>query len=138
MGWLSIVATATKSFFFGNRKAGEGDTFAQEAAKGIGNWVDERNFTEEEKSKANQKTLETVLEVYRIDAVGASTRSQARRELMWLFTRTYVVLMLGAGVMYKLDSDWAAFLLKIANDTYIGEITLAASTFYFLANALRK
>ena len=138
MGYIGTALTVAKSFFFGNRKAGEGDTFAQEAARGIGNWVDERKFTEEEKAKADQKTLETILAVYKVDAAGSSTRSQARRELMYLFSRAYLLILFGAAILYRHDKAWSEFLLDLAHKTYLGEIVLAAASFYFLTNLTRS
>ena len=141
MGVGSILKVAVKglgTFLFGNSKAGTEENFAQKAATGIGTWIDERTFTEEEKAKANQQAVETVLEVYKTDAAGASQRSQARRQMMWLFARAYILLIMAAAITYFASPNGGAdFLLKLAHETYIGQITWTAAGFYFLTNLVR-
>lgn len=138
LNWIPKTITAIGTGLFGNSKAGQnGATFAQEAAKGIGTWIDERNFTTEEAKKANLATLEMVVDVVKSSAKHNCQQSHARRQIAWLVIRTYVGFLFMAAVLYPIDTHYADFVLKLCNDTYLGEITGGIGLFYFLTHTVR-
>ena len=87
---FGLIKTGLSYLFGGSSKESSGVSNAMEVAKGVGNFIDEQNFTEEERSIANAKSLDTVLEGVKLTRDENSVRSVTRRVLAWTIMGSYL------------------------------------------------
>ena len=93
-------------------------------------------FTDEEKSVANQKTLDWVLQYM------AATNAQnvARRIIAIMVVLTWMVILLAAcvaGYFNRTDSSYAHWLLEILKDVIANPYNIIIG-FYFMTGAIRS
>tara|TARA_R110001606_G_scaffold135085_1_gene271912 strand:+ start:103 stop:462 length:360 start_codon:yes stop_codon:yes gene_type:complete len=105
-----------------------------EAAAGVGNWIDEQQFTEQEKSQANFKALD-----YKLKWLNATQgMNLARRYIAMMFCITFllsfIVCLLSAVVGYWLNIDTTKMInavIELCEAFKIGWITVTIIVFYF-------
>ena len=86
------------------KTAETGSKIVETATNGIVRGVDALFFTDEEKSVANQKAFETILEFHKQFATENSEQSKARREIAKMFVVMYAGV-LGLGIGFILIGD---------------------------------
>lgn len=116
-----------------------------EIARGVGGWIDEQQFTEEEKSKAAFQMLE-----YQLKWLNATQgMNVARRYLAILFCSAFVFTFLFclvgtvAGFYFNVDVDPLIKMITDLVDSFqIGWVTITIVVFYFgkgiAENAFKK
>lgn len=87
-------------------------------------------FTEEEKSKVNERLSEHWLEVQKVMLNETSIQAVTRRVLAVLVVGSFVLLVLGAAIAYPFAKEYAQFLLELAESQF-GWMALGIMTFYF-------
>lgn len=132
MGWL----TAVKSVFAAPDTAGKALEMGNTIIEGISNGADKMFFTAEEKAEFNQKGAETILEFWKSTANENTEQSKARRELAKMTFKVFFFLLISACALYRFDSEWAIFILKIAGT--ITFIVSAITVIYFGPHQLSK
>lgn len=108
----------------------------------IGTMIDERKFTDEEKSKADMKMVEKGIEFQALQIEQNSDRSKARRKWAdrWLFF--YLVFLLPTyllvGLINVYDQRFASLVVMLRDVvTLMGTGTLMIIGFFFGTHALR-
>lgn len=128
-----------KGLFGGGDKAGKAVDFATTAITGIGNWIDEKDFTPEERSKALAEAVKAHLELVKATANENSLRSVTRRWLAW-GVGIFDAFWISVAMIFAIFGEQATVdrMVEVANTFYIGMITLAVFGFYFGVQLLRK
>ena len=105
-----------------------------EAAAGVGNWIDEQQFTEQEKSQASFKALE-----YKLKWLNATQgMNLARRYIAMMFCVTFLLSfivcmsMLIVGRWFGVDvTETINAVISLCEAFKIGWITVTIIVFYF-------
>ena len=100
---------------FGTKKATETVlNIAEKTTDGVVKGIDALFFTEEEKSRASQKAVETYIELNKTIASENTVRSITRRRLAVMIVGTFLFLLVAGAFIHKLDSEWALHILACA------------------------
>ena len=86
-------------------------------------------FTEEEKAQMSVETMKLWLEMQDRLANESSVRSLTRRYIAVSIVFTFLLFLIGAGVVFKIYVGWAKYLLGLAEE--LGDLTLLVAFFYF-------
>ena len=122
----------------------------QMALRGIGTYIDERSFTEEEKSKAHAESVNSYLAWLKVTLSENSIRSVTRRVLAWGITLE-ILLLVNVCVAVTIwdhyhpravaagdDAETVAMkIVNIANAFNLGEALVAVLIAYFGVQWLR-
>jgi len=119
MGWLTSLFSS---------KAGN---LIDDSVRGVGSWIDEQQFTDEEKSVANQKMLNFRMDVLTKTADESTIRSISRRILAWSVTGVFLTLIMLSAAGTILGMSWAEGIFLIAQSIYTS--FLAVMSFYFVS-----
>lgn len=123
---------------------GGGDTVgkvvdgAGSALKGIGNWIDEKDFTPEEKSIALGKAVDQHLALVKLTNEENSVRSITRRYLAWLIC--LVSLFWGSVAMVFAILEKATIvkgMVEVSSAFYLGIAFVSVVAFYFGVQFIR-
>jgi hypothetical protein len=106
------------------------DTVADTVKSGVG-MLDNAFYTDQEKAADGQKIMELWLKIQETTAGENSIRSVTRRILAWTIMGAYVVIVLGACIVWKFDSAWATYILSLLTDTNLSYLALIVGFFYF-------
>ena len=131
--------TFIKSLFGGSDTASKTMDLVSDTVKGIGGFIDEQQFTPEERSKAAGKAVEAHLELVKATANENSTRSVTRRWLAWGITG-FILAWASVGMVYAIlgKTEVVASMLSIVESYSLGWTFLAVIGFYFGVQLLRK
>ena len=94
--------------------------------------LDNAFFTEQERSAAMQKFTETWLSIQDKIASENSLSSITRRILAYMIMSTFLGLVVFACMIWKYDSAWSAYVLKVLAETQIGVLAVAVGATYFI------
>ena len=123
--------------FGGSAKESEGVNNAMTVARGVGNFIDEQNYTEEEKVVANAENLKTTLEAVKATRDENSTRSITRRVLAWMIMGSLVLAFwIAVIIKYVFEGDPKP-MINLVDAFMIAELSLAVGTFYFMVSMVR-
>jgi len=100
--------------------------------------LDNAFFTEQERSAAAQKFTETWLSIQDKIAGENSLSSITRRILAYMIMGTFLALVVFACLIWKYDTAWSAYVLKVLAETQIGVLAVAVGTTYFVFYEYRK
>lgn len=128
-----------KSLFGGSDTAKKSLDIVDSAIKGVGNWIDEKDFTEEEKAKSLAAAVNAHLELVKAINNENSTRSVTRRWLAWGITG-YVLLWGSIAMVFAIvgKNDIVNGMIDIVNSLNIGVAFTAVVGLYFGVQFLRK
>ncbi len=132
MGWLT-------SLFGGANTAEKAVDLIGDSVRGIGNWIDEKEYTQEEKAIAAQKAVDAHLELVKATANENSVRSVNRRWLAWGICG--FVLMWGSVAMLFVvfgRAEVSTEIINVMKSLWMGEAFIAVITFFFGVQLLRK
>lgn len=116
---------------------GKGADNVMKVATGIGKWIDNNKFTDQEKATYRAKML-VHYSAYMESTVGEnSERSRTRREIAMWIIRTEIGLLVISGLLYKFDAGWAEYIYKICTDSPLGLLTLGVGAFFFGTHLVR-
>jgi len=135
---MNIFSAIGSALFGGSETANKTIDAVTGAARGIGTWIDERNFTEEEKSKANQATLGMVLKAVELTRDENSTRSVTRRYLAWGIMGSYLLAFFGSITIGYWKPEYGTHILDAIEAFQLGHLALAVGSFYFIASITRS
>ncbi len=121
MGWLTGIFSSEKVV-----------DLVDDSVRGVGTWINDMNFTEQEQSKANQQLLSFRLNVLEKTADESTARSISRRILAWAVAGTFLTLILISAIGAILGMAWAQSVFLIAKSIYSS--FLAVMSFYFVGN----
>ena len=135
MGFFTAIGAGLSTIFGGS---GGGADRAMEVIRGAGRWIDEQQYTAEEKAKALADLGDRVIEFVGATANESTERSITRRSIAIWIMRAEVCTLAASGIIYPFNSDWAAYLLAIANfDAPLGWLAIGVAVFFFGTHMLR-
>lgn len=110
---------------------------AADSVRGVGTWIDEQAFTDEEKSKAFFRAAEMQMEFIQKAQDENSIRSITRRIMAWAVMGTFLLFLISGAALYEYNPEYSQFLLRTATESMLGELTLGVSVFYFGVHLMR-
>lgn len=134
---FTFLKTAGALLFGGSEAGSKSTSNIMKVAEGVGTWIDERDFTEEEKSKANAANLAVILEAVKLTQNENSVRSITRRVLAWAIMGTYLLSFWIAAVSVYLEKD-PSLLFQLLDKFMLPELALAVGSFYFMVSLIRS
>ena len=134
-----LVKAGLSLLFGGNSKADSAKTFAQTAVEGVGSWIDEQNYTPEEKAKALAEAATTHLKLIEATANENSSRSITRRVMAWAIVG-FSVVWASVGMLFAIFNrpDTVQRMVEVAEAFNLGIAFVTVVGFYFGVSLLRK
>ena len=132
MKWLKSIG----SFLLGGGSSKGADN-VMKVASGIGGWIDNNKFTDQERAEFSGKMIEAAGK-FMEQTIGENTeRSITRRQLALLVIRFELVLLSLVVILYKIDKEYAEFIYKIATTDPMNYLVLGVGAFFFMAHIVR-
>lgn len=134
---FSILKMAGSFLFGGSAKESAGVSNAMTVAKGIGNFIDEQNYTEEEKAVAHANNTAMIIKAVEATREENSTRSVTRRVMAWAIMGSFLMafwLVVVLKLATKIDPE---FIFETMDKFMLPELALAVGSFYFMASLVR-
>lgn len=124
-------------------KAGVGTLFgasptdAMDVVKGVGKWIDEQQFTDEEKA-ANKIERAKMYNGYLEKVLDENTaRSLTRRSIaIWIIRAELIMLFLSIALV-RIDPEVSEFVYTVATHDPMNILVLGVSAFFFGTHMLR-
>ncbi len=107
------------------------------AATGIGNWIDEQSFTDQEKAEYNAKLIGHYSDYMKSTVNENSERSRTRRDIALWVIKVEIFLLLGSVAVFKFDPALSKYIYQVATDSPLGYLTLGIGAFFFGAHLVR-
>ena len=118
MGFFSFLKTSEKALDAG-----------ADVVKGAVSGIDKLFFTKEEKSEAALKAFELWIKTQEVIRDENTARSITRRILAVMILGVFLLMGIGACVLYPINILWAAHLIAVMKELVI--MTSAVTIFYF-------
>jgi len=134
MGFFKAIGAGFKAVFGVGQK---GSDNVMEVARGIGGWIDERNFTEEEKAKYSAEMIKHYGSFMASTIDENTERSRARREIAIWIIRIESLFLILYGVQSQISMGNPAVWWELAVDSPWGYLTLGVGAFFFGAHLVR-
>lgn len=110
-----------------------------DSVKGIGGWIDEQQFTEEEQAKAKADLLKQHTEFLRLAYDQNSIRAITRRGLAWAIGGVFLLgFIVGVVLAIREQFQTIQVIIELVRVFWLGEIMLAVTAFYFGSQILSK
>ncbi len=132
MGWLVNGFKAV----FGVGQSGSDNVM--KVASGVGGWIDNLNYTDEEKAKANANTVTSLNKFFAMTVDENSERSRTRREIAIWVIRVELGMLVGSVIAFKFDSELSKYMYQVATDSPLGLLTLGVGALFFGTHMLRS
>lgn len=128
-GWL----------FGGSKTAEKSLDIVDTSIKGIGSWIDNKDFTPEEKAKMHAEAVKTHLKLVEATSQENSVRSVTRRYLAWGIT-FFILIWSSIGIAFAIAGRYQTveWIISVVNAFHLGMSFLAVIGFYFGVQLLRK
>lgn len=129
MGFLKAIG----GFLFGGSdSANKTLDMADKAISGVGEWIDNKTYTAEEKAKDISAAARTHLDLIRATADENSARSITRRVLAWSVAG-FVLFWASVAMVFGIfdDKEVVARIIEIAKAFWLGEAFVSVIVFYF-------
>lgn len=111
---------------------------AGDTVRATGTWIDEQQYTAEEKAKAWQKSVDTYLKWIELTNSENSLWRVTRRWLAWMITGEILLLANVSVTLVLLDKkEMVADIVNIASAFWLGEAFTAVLVTYLGAGLLR-
>ena len=136
MGLLSGLWAGAK-VLLGFSGASKGSDNVMKIAAGVGNFIDEQNFTEQESKEYKLKIADKYQEFFGSTINENTQRSITRRELALYIIRVELALLVFSVVLFKIDKPWGDYVYKICTDSPLGLLTLGVGAFFFGTHLIR-
>lgn len=138
MSVLSGLWAGAKMVMGFGSSGGDGPNNVMTVAKGVGNFIDEQNFTEEERATFNAGLINNMADFVQGSVAENSQRSKTRREIAVLVIRWELFMLTLSAVLYRIDGDLSKYIYKICTDDPIGYLVLGIGAFFFGAHIVRQ
>ena len=115
-----------------------GQDRVMEVAKGVGSWIDEQQFTEQEKAEKMAEVSASLIQFVASTKDENTNRSITRRNIAIWVVRVELITLFGSGIVFPFDKEWSEYLFKLAGfDTPMGWAAMTVLVFFFGNYALR-
>lgn len=136
MGIASGLWAGAKAIMGAGAGSG-GENTVMEVARGVGNYIDEQEFTSEEKAVHNGNMI-IAMGGFMENTVSENTqRSKTRRDIALLVMRWALLMLTVSAVMWRFDKDWAIYIRDLVVDDPMGWFLLGVGAFFFGAHIVR-
>ena len=131
MGILSGIKAVGSWLVGGSNEQG------MEVIKGVGSWIDEQQYTDQEKAENAAARAEAYSKFMQQTIDENSERSRTRRSLALLVLRWWIFLLTLSAILYKVDQAWSAYIFKIATYQDVAFLVLGIGAFFWGSHLLR-
>lgn len=139
MNMFSALWSGAKALFGGSSKAEQAASFAETAIKGVGHYIDGKDFTPQEQAEQWAKAVDVHLELVKATANENSLRSVTRRWLAWGITGFMVFWgSVGMGFAIAGKKEIVTNMVAVADAFNLGIAFVCVVGFYFGVQLLRK
>ena len=132
MSWITALVGGGKALLGGQSSSG------MDVIKGVGGWIDEQEFTDQEKTVDSMKRAELYGKFFAQTVSENSERSRTRRALALLVIRWWLFMLTASAALYTLNQPWSEYLFKIATSTPVGVLVAGIGGFFFATHLLRE
>lgn len=108
-----------------------------EAIKGVGSWIDEQQYTDQEKAEAAAVKAQAYAAFMKQTIDENSERSRTRRSLALLVLRWWIFLLTMSALLYKVDQEWSAYIFKVATFNDVAFLVLGIGAFFWGSHLIR-
>jgi hypothetical protein len=136
MNILKGIISGVKAVFGANQ---DGASNVMRVATGVGNWIDEQQFTPEEKAKYSAETAQQ-FQAFMDSTIKENTqRSITRRSLAIWVIRTWIMLLFASIIAQLFGMTGAAeYIWKVATYSTFDYLVLGVGGFFFGAHIIRQ
>jgi len=140
MGWWTGIREGIKAIF----GSSNGTSNIMEAAKGIGNFIDEQKLTDEERVKYNAQAIEQYGKFMENTIAENSQRSVTRRDLaLWIIRNWFIMLWVsivsyGIENTFDLSHNFSKFVYNMSTMEAMSYLVLGVGAFFFGAHIVRQ
>ena len=138
LGLFNVIASGASFLFGGSAKETAGTSNAMSVARGVGNFIDEQDYTAEEKAVAHAQNTANIIKAVEATREENSTRSVTRRVMAWAIMGSYLLTYWIAVVMWLVFKIDPKDLLALVAAFMLGELALAVGSFYFMVSLVRS
>ncbi len=132
MGWF------TKAVGFLAGSGGSGSDNVMKVASGIGSWIDNNKYTDQEKAIDTLKIIGHFDKFMENTVNENSEKSKTRRDVAILVIRAELGFLLASALAWPISIEYSKFLLGLASETSPwGLLTLGVGAFFFGTHLLR-
>lgn len=132
---LWAAAKAVGTFLVGG--SGGSGSNGMEIIKGVGTWIDEREFTDEEQAADSMGRAALYGKFFGQTIDENSERSRTRRSLSLLIIRWWLLMLTWSAAMYPINKEWAEYIFKVATVAGVVGLVLGIGAFFFGTHLLR-
>ncbi len=118
--------------FSGEKTVEKAVNLVDDSVRGVGGWIDEQQFTEQEKAENRQRLMDFRLKVLSKTADESSVRSISRRILAWTIVGVFLMLVVTAAIGTVLGALWVKGVVTLINA--MSSSYLAVTSFYFVSH----
>jgi len=115
----------------------DGADRVMEVARGVGTWIDEQNFTDEERAKFMLETANVYSKFLASTADENTERSRTRRDIALWIIRVEVFFLIFSLATYPWFQNWSEYAFKIATHDPMSYLVLGIGAFFFGAHIVR-
>lgn len=135
MNLFKAAVTGVKALF--GMPDSKGADLISDSVRGVGKWIDEQQFTEEE-SKVHKMELFAKYSTFLENTVAEnSERSITRRFIALWVIRVEMGLLILSVLLFKIDPEWSEYLYKVATNDPLNYLVLGVGAFFFGAHLIR-
>lgn len=131
MGWLSAL-------FSRDQIVTKTIDLIGTTARGIGQWIDEQQFTEQERAELRKEIMDRYMQFIEKAYDESGARTITRRILAVMIVSGFTATFLLGMVTYPLSPEFSKFLLDWIEATQFDWITITVIAFYFGIPFLRE
>jgi len=136
MNILKGIVGGVKAIFGAGQ---DGTNNVMKVATGIGSWIDEQQFTPQEKAKYSAETAKQFQTFMESTVKENTARSITRRSLAIWIIRAWIGLLIASIIAHILDIDDAAeYIFRIATLSTMEYLVLGVGGFFFGAHIIRQ
>ena len=130
LGWLKTAG----SWLLG----GSDNSKGFEIVKGVGSWIDEQQFTDQEKAEDLMQCAVHYGEYMKTTIDENTERSRTRRALAQMILRWWLMMLTFSGFLYKVSPEWSAYIFKIATYEHVCYLVLGIGAFFWGSHLARN
>ena len=143
MNILGGIISGVKAIFGGGES---GSDNVMKVASGIGSWIDNKSFTEQEKATMNAEVVVPAFQKFMDSTVNENTeRSITRRNIaIWVIRNWFViiwVMILAYGLELTIGAtqhEFSAFIWQVFTHETLTYLVLGVGAFFFGAHIVRQ
>jgi hypothetical protein len=106
--------------------------------QGVGHWIDEQQYTEQERAQALADLGKEVVTFVGATAAENSERSITRRSIAIWIMRAEILTLAASAAVFPFERGWSEYLFKMASyDSPLGWMAVGVAVFFFGTHMLR-